>query len=162
MTACFSSAASPGGSEAGILHSIAALPEEQELATNADIIKSLYDAFARGDVPAVLGVFDPQIEWNEAEGVRYADRNPYRGPMAVAEGVFGRIISEVDQFAAAPANFIDGGDCVVVEGRYKGKVKATGAVLDAQFAHVYTLRGGRIVRFQQYTDTGQWTGALGA
>lgn len=132
------------------------------MGTNADIIKSLYDAFAKGDVPAVLGLFDPQIEWNEAEGVRYADRNPYRGPMAVAEGVFGRIIAEVDQFAALPSKFIDGGDTVVVEGRYKGKVKATGTTLDAQFAHVYTLSGGRIVRFQQYTDTAQWTKALGA
>lgn len=130
--------------------------------TNADIIRSLYDAFARGDVPAVLGLFDPQIEWNEADGVRYADRNPYRGPMAVAEGVFGRLIADVDRFAAAPAAFIDGGDRVVVEGRYQGRVKATGAVLDAQFAHVYTLQGGRIVRFQQYTDTAQWAKALGA
>lgn len=132
------------------------------MATNAEIIKSLYDAFARGDVPTVLGLFDPQIEWNEADGVRYADRNPYRGPIAVAEGVFGRIVAEVDQFAAVPARFIDGGDTVVVEGRYKGRVKATGAVLDAQFAHIYTLSGGRIVRFQQYTDTAQWTKALGA
>ena len=132
------------------------------MTANADIIKSLYDAFAHGDVPTVLGLFDPQIEWNEADGVRYADRNPYRGPMAVAEGVFGRIISEVDQFAAVPAAFIDGGDRVVVEGRYKGKVKATGTMLDAQFAHVYTLNGGKIVRFQQYTDTAQWKQALGA
>jgi len=131
------------------------------LSTNADTIKSLYDAFARGDVPAVLAAFDPQIEWNEADGVRYADRNPYRGPLAVAEGVFGRIIAEVDQFAAVPAAFIDGGDRVVVEGRYKGKAKATGVLLDAQFAHVYTLRGGKIIRFQQYTDTAQWTRALG-
>ena len=131
------------------------------MATNAEIIESLYEAFAKGDVPTVLGHFDPQIEWNEAEGVRYADRNPYRGPMAVAEGVFGRIISEVDQFAVVTAKFIDGGDTVVVEGRYKGKVKATGTMLDAQFAHVYTLSGGKVVRFQQYTDTGQWTKALG-
>ena len=132
------------------------------MATNADIIRGLYEAFARGDVPTVLGLFDPQIEWNEADGVRYADRNPYRGPMAVAEGVFGRIISEVDHFAAIPSSFIDGGDSVVVQGRYKGKVKATGTMLDAQFAHVYTLRAGLIVRFQQYTDTAQWTEALGA
>ena len=129
---------------------------------NLDTIMSLYAAFARGDVPAVLGLFDPQIEWNEGEGVRYADRNPYRGPMAVAEGVFGRIIAEVDQFAAVPASFIDGGESVVVQGRYKGKVKATGTMLDAQFAHVYTVRNGKIVRFQQYTDTAQWTKALGA
>ena len=33
-------------------------------------------------------------------------------------------------------------------------------MLDAQFAHVYTLSGGKIVRFQQYTDTAQWKEAL--
>ena len=51
----------------------------------ADRIRSLYDAFAQGDVPTVLGSFDPEIVWMEAENINYADRNPYRGPQAVAE-----------------------------------------------------------------------------
>jgi uncharacterized protein len=85
-----------------------------------------------------------------------------RGPGSLKNSAYCRIISEVDQFAVVTAKFIDGGDTVVVEGRYKGKVKATGTMLDAQFAHVYTLSGGKIVRFQQYTDTAQWTKALGA
>ena len=132
------------------------------MATNADVVKGLYDAFARGDVPAVLGLFDPQIEWKEAEGFVYADRNPYIGPQAVAEGVFQRIVSDVEQFAVVPESLIDAGDTVVVEGRYKGWMKATGTPIDSQFAHVWRLREGRIVRFQQYTDTGQWTRALEA
>ena len=63
-------------------------------------------------------------------------------------------------FTVTPANVIDGGDHVAVEGRYTGTVKATGARLDAQFVHVYGLRDGKIVRFQQYTDTAQWVKAL--
>lgn len=132
------------------------------MGTNADVVKGIYDAFAKGDVPAVLGSFDPTIEWKEADGIRYADRNPYHGPQAVAEGVFQRIVSDVDQFTVVPESVIDGGDTVVVEGRYKGKLKATGTPLDAQFAHVWRLRGGKVVRFQQYTDTGQWARAAGA
>lgn len=126
------------------------------MGANADIIRGLYDAFARGDVPAVLGVFDPKIHWREADHFLYADGNPYIGPEAVATGVFARCVADVAGFTAAPLNFIDGGDTVVVEGRYRGTMNATGKPVDAQFAHVWRLRGGKIVGFQQYTDTKQW------
>jgi ketosteroid isomerase-like protein len=127
----------------------------------AEVVKDLYAAFGRGDVPAVLGTFDAGIEWIEAEGFLYAAGNPYVGPQAVAEGVFGRIIGDVDNFAARPVNIIDGGDTVVAEGRYTGTWRATGTPVDAQFAHVWRVRDGKIVRFQQYTDTGQWAKAAG-
>jgi uncharacterized protein len=132
------------------------------MGTSVEIVRRVYEAFARGDVAGVLGRFDPAIEWKEAEGFLYADRNPYVGPEAVAEGVFQRLGSDVDQFRAVPESVIDGGDTVVVEGRYKGTMRATGTAVDAQFAHVWRLRGDRIVRFQQYTDTRQWSRAAGA
>jgi hypothetical protein len=126
---------------------------------NGDIVKALYDAFGKGDVPAVLGAFDPEIQWSEAENFLYADGNPYAGPQAVAEGVFQRIVSDVENFAVLPERFVEGGDTVVVEGRYRGTMKATGTPVDAQFAHVWQLRDGKVVRFQQYTDTKQWSEA---
>lgn len=129
---------------------------------NADTVKALYDAFGRGDVPAVLGVFDHRIQWREAENFLYADGNPYIGPQAVAEGVFKRIVSDLGNFTIIPEHFIEGGDTVVVEGRYQGTMKATGAPIDAQFAHVWQLRDGKVVRFQQYTDTKQWATAAEA
>ena len=121
-----------------------------------EVVKAIYDAFARGDVPTVLGAFDLQIRWSEAEGYAYADGNPYMGPQAVALGVFQRLVSDVAEFAVVPQNFIDGGDTIVVEGRYRGLMKATGRRLDAQFAHVWQVREGKVIRFQQYTDTRQW------
>jgi hypothetical protein len=45
------------------------------------------------------------------------------------------------------------GDTVLTEGRYRGAVKATGTRLDVQMAHVWDVRDGKIVRFQQYVDT---------
>jgi len=129
---------------------------------NSDIVRGLYAALAKGDVPAVLGAFAPGIHWNEAENFLYADGNPYAGPQAVAEGVFRRIVSDVEGFTATPEHFIDGGDAIVVEGRYRGTMKSTGARVDAQFAHVWTMRDGKVIRFQQYTDTKQWARAAGA
>ena len=117
------------------------------------VIRAIYDAFAAGDVPGVLGRMAPDIEWNEAENFIYADGNPYRGPDAVLNGVFARCIGEWDGFAAIPDEILDAGDTIVALGHYRGTNKATGAPLDAQFAHVWRVRGGQAAAFQQYTDT---------
>lgn len=127
--------------------------------SNANVVKDIYEAFGRADLPAVLARFDPGIYWKEAEGFLYADGNPYVGPQAVAQGVFMRILADVDNFVVAPERFHEGADSVVVEGRYRGTMKKTGTPLDAQFAHVWELRDGKVVRFQQFTDTRQWATA---
>jgi ketosteroid isomerase-like protein len=128
--------------------------------TNLELIQSFYACFARGDAPAALALMAPGIVWNEAENFPYADRNPYTGPIAIAEGLFFRLATEWDGFQVLPRQFIDGGDIIVVLGRYKGAYKATGVSIDAQFAHVYTLQSGRITSFQQYTDTAQASRAV--
>jgi uncharacterized protein len=126
---------------------------------NVGIIRGMYDAFARGDIPAVLDVFDPDIEWREAENFLYADRNPYIGPAAILEGVFARLGNEWEGFAATPESLLDAGDAVVTQGYYTGVYKSTGKSVRAQFAHVLTMRGGKAIRFQQYTDTKQFAEA---
>jgi len=121
-------------------------------AENVAVIRAMYDAFGRGDVGGVLGAMDPGIVWNEAENFPYADRNPYVGPQAVAEGVFARCIGEWDGFGVAMTDLIDGGDRVVALGRYTGTWKGGGA-MNPQAAHVWTMKDGKAVAFQQYVDT---------
>ncbi len=123
---------------------------------NVEVVRGVYDAFANGNVPAVLAAMDAKIEWNEAENFPYADGNPYTGPDAVVEGVFQRLGDEWEYWSLSPEHFFEtGSDVVVVLGRYNAKYNKTGGKLDAQFAHVWWLRNGKAVRFQQYTDTDQ-------
>ena len=126
-----------------------------------ETIKAAYAAFGRNDPSVLFGAMDPAINWNEAEGNPLADRNPYVGAQAVGEGVFGRLLAAIDNFTAVPTTFIDGGDHVVVIGRYGGTMKNGGAKLDAAFCHVSRVHGGKVVMFQQYTDTAQWTRLMG-
>ena len=130
--------------------------------SNLQIVRSLYEAFARGDAPAAFALMDSGIVWNEAENFPYSDRNPYVGPMAVGEGVFMRLATEWDGFQAVPEEFLDAGDAVVALGRYKATHKATSIALYAQFAHVWRVKGGKVTGFQQYTDTAQAARAVGA
>ena len=58
---------------------------------NIQVIDSLYNGFSTGDMPTVLGLMHPKIEWNEAESNSLADGNPYIVPDAILKGVFARL-----------------------------------------------------------------------
>ena len=51
--------------------------------SNLNTIQGAYAAFAKGDVPGVLGILDADIAWTEAEGFPYG--GTYNGPNAVLE-----------------------------------------------------------------------------
>ena len=78
----------------------------------------------------------------------------------VLEGVFTRLGEDWEVFTVTPGELLDAGDSVVAHGTYTGIHKATGKGLRAQFVHVFGLRGGRVVSFQQYTDTKQFADAV--
>jgi ketosteroid isomerase-like protein len=118
---------------------------------NGDIIRRLYDAFANGDIPAVLAAFDENISWKEAEGFMYG--GTYTGPNAVLENVFMKFGTEWEGFSVVPDQIVNGGDVVVGLGTYSGKFLKTGKSVTVPFAHAWTLRDGKIVKFVQYTDT---------
>jgi len=126
---------------------------------NAAMVQGLYEAAARGEHGVLMGALHPSIEWREAEGTRYAGGNPYVGPDAVGP-LLGRIATDVADFRLEPQTFTDGGDVVLVQGRYKGVGANTKKPLDAAFAHIWYLREGKVVQFQQYTDTKQWGDVL--
>ena len=128
---------------------------------NKGIVESVYESFSRGDLSSIVGLFASDIQYQMANNFPYGGGKPFVGPKAVIEGVFQRMGSEVEGMSAAPKRAIDGGDTIVVEGRYSGKIKATGKAIDAQFVHVWQLAAGKIIRFQQYTDTKGWSVATG-
>jgi ketosteroid isomerase-like protein len=130
---------------------------------NVNFLKSLYDAFGRGDIPGVLGAMSPDISWHQAES------NPYRpsgdawvGPDAVLNNLFMRLGAEWDGFTVHTKSFHDAAGCVIVEARYSGTYKATGKSMDTQVCHVWDVKDGKITRFQQYVDTAKLQDVMGA
>jgi ketosteroid isomerase-like protein len=131
--------------------------------SNVDIVKRLYEAFGRGDIPSVLAAMDPSIEWYEAEGNPYMPSGQaWVGPDTVLNNLFMRIGADFDGFAVHPTEFHDANDTVVVEARYSGTHKATGKRMNPQVCHVWKVRNGKLVKFQQYVDTAQLQDVMGA
>ena len=120
------------------------------------IVEEMYRAFAKGDIPTIIAALDPQVEWWEAENFIYDDGNPYVGPESVLKGVFMRIASDWEGFAVSPAEVLDAGDTIIGHGYYSGVYRRNRQRARAQFAHFFTFADGKIVKFQQYTDTAQF------
>ncbi|MEA2386308.1 MAG: uncharacterized protein QOJ22_482 [Thermoleophilaceae bacterium] len=125
---------------------------------NIAFVSGLYEAFGRGDVPAVLAGFDANIEWNEAEGMPYGGQ--YHGPEAVAENVFGPITGDFDDFSVKPDEILAAGDRVVALLTYTGTAKESGKPLHMPAAHVWTVRDGKVTKFVQLADSAILNAAL--
>jgi uncharacterized protein len=138
----------------------ASQPAEDVGARNAELARSGYDAFARGDVPVVLGLMDPAIVWHEAESLPYG--GVHRGPDAVLQNVFMGLGRDWQPFAAKSLQYIPAGDHVVVLGEYSGTNRVSGRAFVAPFAHVWHFKNGLLVEFRQLTDTAKWLSAIDA
>jgi uncharacterized protein len=117
------------------------------------VAEAVYAAVAAGDIETFVGLMDPEIVWNEAESNPYADGNPYIGPDAVLSGIFARFAEDWEEASVVPQDYVAEGERVIVFGRYRETYKPTCKRHDIPFVHDWTIRGGRIVAFQQYTDT---------
>jgi len=134
----------PGGS-------LPASPGRPPFSGALEVVRGIYRAFSHGDVPRVLGVLHPDVEWIPSPGHPFG--GPFRGPEQVLERVFMRLVSEWDEFRAQPEEFLTSDRNVVVLGSYLGTSRATGRELSAPFAHVWRVDRGRVTGFRQITDT---------
>jgi ketosteroid isomerase-like protein len=129
---------------------------------NVHLLKGLYAAFGRGDVPTVLATMSPEIRWYEAEGNPYMPSGEaWVGPDAIVNNLFMKLAKEWDAFTVHPKSFYDAGTSVIVEGRYTGTYKATGKSMDTQVCHIWDVANGKVTRFQQYVDTAKMQDVMG-
>jgi ketosteroid isomerase-like protein len=117
---------------------------------NIQTARQMYSSFNAGDIPAVLGVMDPEIVWTEPGGGNSASGS-FNGPEAVAQDVFGLVPQNFEEFACNPENFSDEGDEVLITGRFKGKNKS-GSELDSAFEHRMAFSGGKVSQFDAKMD----------
>jgi ketosteroid isomerase-like protein len=67
-----------------------------------------------------------------------------------------------DNWIAHDDTYVVDGEYVVVLARYTATNKATGKPFDVRVAHHFVVRGGRIVRFEQFVDTARVRDAMPA
>lgn len=117
-------------------------------------MERLYASLGERDYEAVMSHLGSDIVWIVADNSPFADRSPYHGIAAVRSGIFERLTAGFDTLSVAVDEIFE---CesgkVVVLGYYHGRFRGRVEEFKAQVAHIWTIREGRAVKFQQYLDT---------
>ncbi|KQQ67134.1 nuclear transport factor 2 family protein [Microbacterium sp. Leaf320] len=116
-----------------------------------DVVRRQYLASAAGDLDALRATLAPDVEWKEMAGFPLA--GTYRTPEGVTSAVMEKLGADWSDWTAHDDSYIVDGENVVVLARYTATHRATGKPLDVRVAHAFVVRGGLIVRFEQFVDT---------
>jgi ketosteroid isomerase-like protein len=106
------------------------------------------------EVDEALTYVDPDIVWNPAEESATQGHDAVRASLV-------RWKSEWDDYELLPEEFEHMGDRVVAAVRLRGRGRGSGIEVDARFYEVYTLREGKILRMDQFTQRSEALEAVG-
>lgn len=123
-----------------------------------EVVRAQYLASAAGDLTALTALLAPDVEWTEMAGFPYA--GTFVGPEAVAANVFARIGRDWEGWRAHDDEYVTEGERVIVLGRYTAVHAASRRAMSVRVVHSWVVRGGRIVRFEQFVDTAQVKAAM--
>jgi ketosteroid isomerase-like protein len=128
--------------------------------TPAEVVRRQYVASSAGDLVALRATLAPDVEWTEMAGFPLA--GTYRTPEGVTSQVMEALGRDWEGWVAHDDRYVVEGEDVVVLARYTARNKATGKLLNVRVAHHFIVRGGLIVRFEQFVDTALVRDAMSA
>lgn len=117
---------------------------------NKDVIRRVYDAYQRGDIDAILAELTDDFEWNAPGGAPFSGFRHGRDQMRELFQEMKRWV-RIDQMDVD--DIVADGDKVVVIGRQRVTVLETGRHYETPWAHIYTMRGGKIASGLALSDT---------
>jgi ketosteroid isomerase-like protein len=119
---------------------------------NIKIVQKAYNDFKNGNIEGILNSLTEDIEWElpSIPNVPFSGKRIGRDRV----GQFFVMLSECqDNLMFEPSQFIADEEKVVSLGNYRWRVKSTGKTFECAFAHVFTIRNGKVVKFLEFTDT---------
>lgn len=120
--------------------------------SNIEEVKQLYGLFADRNIPAILDMLSPDVEWCEPPNPFNPCGGMHRGHKGFLEWAdIGRKAEEI--LVLEVSKMLADEDSVAVVGHTKIRANATGKIYESDFVHVVTFRDGKVTRFQEFFDT---------
>lgn len=119
---------------------------------NKQLVMRGYQLFKDNDITGLLELYTDDIEWKGAESDYIPFFGTYKGKNQVAQ-FFTKMDQAQEAIQFEPQIFIAENDKVVVTGQSIWLVKSTGQRYENPWVHIFTIRDGKVARFQQYNDT---------
>jgi ketosteroid isomerase-like protein len=116
---------------------------------NVELVRRGYEAFNRGDLDAVLELFDPAVELGVLEDSlisgEFHGHEGFRELLAENSEMFAAYRNEPEEIVEVSERSI----VVVVRSLARGRI--SGAAVEGRLAHLWTIRDGRVIRFQAFS-----------
>jgi ketosteroid isomerase-like protein len=119
---------------------------------NKQLVQEAYRMFMQGDIAGILARCTDDAEWTSPESEYVPFAGSFHGRQGVAE-FFSKLDASTQAIRFEPREFIAEGDKVVVLGHATWHVKSTGRELDTPWVHVFTMRDGKMARFEAHSNT---------
>ncbi|HEV2913215.1 MAG TPA: nuclear transport factor 2 family protein [Pyrinomonadaceae bacterium] len=124
---------------------------EQE---NTRVVQRIYENFKNGDIQSILETMADDIEW-QLPSIENAPFSGKRSGREQVAGFFRTLADAQDVQQFEPQDFVAQGEKVVALGHYSWRTKSTGRHYAGDWAHVFTFRDGKVVRFHEYRHGGR-------
>jgi len=133
--------------------------EAPEEAPELAVVRSVYDAFARADVPAILALFGPEVTVYQSPSLPWGGTHEGHDGLLHFMTTLSRLIrSQVE----TQRMYADGDGHVVQSGITRGHARASGTAFEAAETHVWTVRDGQVTCYEVYLDAAAVLAALAA
>jgi uncharacterized protein len=119
---------------------------------NTKLVQQAYQLFKAGNIPALLDMLTDTVEWVFPDIKGVAVTGTRRGRKEVAD-FYTKLVETQELLSFDPREFVAQGDKVVALGHYSFRVKATGKQFESDWAEVFTIKNGKVARFQEYGNT---------
>lgn len=116
------------------------------------IVQQAYTAFGQGNVPAILDLLADEVDWEfvGSKNLPYAGRRRNRDEVAA----FFAAIPVADAIHVfEPREFIEAGEHVTVLGWEQSTALDSKQDFASEWAHVFTVKGGKITRWRGFFNT---------
>jgi ketosteroid isomerase-like protein len=120
--------------------------ENKQLAING------YQMFLKGDIQGILDMCSDDIEWTSVDLPSVPFAGAFHGKTGVMD-FFQKLGSAVEFLDYQPQSFIADEEKVAVSGVSTVRVRATGVTYDDIWVHIFTMKNGKTVRFEQFHNT---------
>lgn len=120
--------------------------------TSTEVVKQVYAAFSRADVPAILEHVADLVDWEFVgpPSLAYAGARHNRAEVAAFFAAIPRA-DEIHVFE--PREFIDAGEHVTVLGWEQSKALESNREFSSEWVHVFTIKNGKVTRWRGFFNT---------
>lgn len=125
--------------------------------SNIATVQGIYEAFGKGDVPAIQAVLADDVEWESwPDNSSVKAGVPWMVPRNGKDDVvhFFEAVAQMEVVDVQVLGMMEGGDKVAVEFVIEAKVPSSGKQFRDEEIHVWTFDDkGKVTRLRHYTDT---------